>query len=374
MVCFRCQSKLLTNSQNYPRHRFHETNPYCVPTHHTNGTVFIGTGTVTVHDVLSGDGCSLGLVALLVCATVVLAAGSGAWATGAAEATASQSIERDSVLMRVDIQDDGSATWRIEYRTRLDDPNTTQAFRDLQADIDENPETYSTSFFDGINSTVATAENATDREMTAGNYSVNADVRHLPRRYGVVVYKFTWRGFAVVDGKTIEAGDALAGFFLGENERLLLTWPASHEFETVEPSPDDRRDRSVIWTGPMEFGPNEPRLVVTDSSPFPQVPWIGFAVLAGLLVTGAGAWWLSRRRSILDRGAEDDATLLSNEERVIRVLEKQGGRAKQQEVVDALDWTEAKTSRVISTLREQDRVDSFRLGRENVVTLADTDE
>lgn len=323
---------------------------------------------------LSGDGYSLGSVALLVCATVVLATASGAWATGSAEATASQSIERDSVLMRVDIQDDGSATWRIEYRTRLDDSNTAQAFRDLQADIDENPEAYSSSFFDGINSTVATAENSTGREMAAGNYSVHADVRHLPRRYGVVVYKFTWRGFAVVDGETIEAGDALAGFFLGENERLLLTWPASHEFETVEPGPDEHRDRSVIWTGPMEFGPNEPRLVVADPAPIPQVPWLAIALLAGLVVTGAGAWWLRKRQSVFDGEPGDDATLLSNEERVIRVLEKQGGRAKQQEVVDALDWTEAKTSRVISTLREQGRVDSFRLGRENVLALADADE
>ena len=305
---------------------------------------------------------------------MVVAAGSGAWATGSAEATASQSIERDSVLLRVDVQDNGSATWQIEYRTRLDDPNTTQAFRDLQTDIDENPEAYSNSFFDGINSTVATAENTTGREMVASNYSVHTDVRYLPRRYGVVVYKFTWRGFAVVDGQSIEAGDALAGFFLGENERLLLTWPAGHEFERVRPTPDERRDRSVIWTGPMEFGPNEPRLVVTDPSPFPQVPWVPLAALAGLIVTGVGAWWLRRRHSVLDREASDDATLLSNEERVIRVLEKQGGRAKQQEVVDALNWTEAKTSRVISTLREQERVDSFRLGRENVLALADVDE
>jgi hypothetical protein len=76
-----------------------------------------------------------------------------------------------------------------------------------------------------------------------------------------------------------------------------------------------------------------------------------------------------------DSGDEDaiDEELLSNEERVLRVLEDNGGRAKQQEVVEALDWTEAKTSQVVSGMREEGTIDGFRLGRENVLTLPDED-
>lgn len=319
---------------------------------------------------------SLGTVALVVCATVAVAATSSAWAATAGEPASIQTVDRDSVLLRVEVRDDGSARWRIEYRTRLDDPNTTRAFESLRSDIEDEPDAYSRTFFDGINSSIATAENATGREMSGADYGVHAEIRHLPRRYGVVVYTFTWRGFAVVDGSRIQVGDALAGFFLGENERLMLAWPADYELDAVQPSTDERRDRAVIWTGPMEFGPNEPRLVVTRvAGPEWRVPWLAVALLAGLVLVGAGAWWLRQRTAIPDRQPNGEgAELLSNEERVIQVLENHGGRAKQQEIVDALGWTEAKTSRVISTLREQGRIDSFRLGRENVLALADIEE
>jgi hypothetical protein len=324
-----------------------------------------------------GEGpTGLGTVALVVCAAVAVAATSSAWAATGDDPASLQTVERDSVLMRVEVHDDGSARWRIEYRTRLDEENTTEAFESLQRDIEEDPGSYSRSFFDGINSSIATAENATGREMTGANYSVDAEIRHLPRRYGVVVYTFTWNGFAVVDGDRIEIGDALAGFFLGGNERLMIAWPAGYDFERVEPTPDERRDRAVIWNGPMEFGPNEPELVVERvTGPEWWNPWLAAALLAGLVVVGTGAWWLRRHRPVPNRGTGgEDPDLLSNEERVIQVLRDHGGRAKQQEIVDALDWTEAKTSRVISTLREQGRIDSFRLGRENVLALSDVEE
>jgi len=63
------------------------------------------------------------------------------------------------------------------------------------------------------------------------------------------------------------------------------------------------------------------------------------------------------------------AELLSNEERVLRLLEENGGRMKQQQVVQELDWTDAKTSQVVGTLREQDDVEVYRIGRENVLAL-----
>ncbi|MFC6756680.1 helix-turn-helix transcriptional regulator [Halomicroarcula sp. GCM10025894] len=67
------------------------------------------------------------------------------------------------------------------------------------------------------------------------------------------------------------------------------------------------------------------------------------------------------------------AELLSNEEQVLKLLRENGGRIKQQRVASELDWTAAKTSQVIGGLREDDDVETFRIGRENVVTLPDTD-
>lgn len=61
--------------------------------------------------------------------------------------------------------------------------------------------------------------------------------------------------------------------------------------------------------------------------------------------------------------------LLSNEERVLRLLEQRGGRLKQQQVVSELDWTEAKTSQVVTAMREDEQIEVFRIGRENVLAL-----
>ncbi|MFC7196821.1 helix-turn-helix transcriptional regulator [Halosimplex aquaticum] len=54
---------------------------------------------------------------------------------------------------------------------------------------------------------------------------------------------------------------------------------------------------------------------------------------------------------------------------MLRLLEENGGRVKQQRIAGELDWTDAKTSQVVGNLREDDAVETFRIGRENVVTL-----
>lgn len=323
----------------------------------------------------------LGAIALVVFATVAVTTASGAWAQPPVHNADSltPTLDRDSVLMRVDIDANGDARWQIEYRTRLDDPNTTQAFQGLRRDVESDPDSYSRAFFDGIRSTIANAENTTDREMSGTNFSVDAEIRHLPQRYGVVVYTFTWDGFAVVDGTELRIGDALAGFFLGEDERLLLSWPSGYDPTDVHPLADEQRDRAVVWTGPLEFGPDEPQIVLSRPSRFAwPSTWFVAALLVGVVLAVGIVSWLGRRDGTdlpsTRSNDEKQPGLLSNEEQVLQVLETNGGRIRQQEVVDELGWTEAKTSRVISELREQGRLESFRLGRENVLALPDIDE
>jgi len=74
--------------------------------------------------------------------------------------------------------------------------------------------------------------------------------------------------------------------------------------------------------------------------------------------------------------APGPAELLSDGERVVRLLKEEGGRMRQSAVADRLDWSASKTSRTVSSLAEDEAVEKLRIGRENVVTLAngaDTD-
>ena len=81
---------------------------------------------------------------------------------------------------------------------------------------------------------------------------------------------------------------------------------------------------------------------------------------AGADVSGNGA-----------AGEEADLSLLSDEERVERLLERNGGRMKQATIVDETDWSDAKVSQLLSAMAEEGRVDKLRLGRENLISLPD---
>jgi uncharacterized membrane protein len=294
----------------------------------------------------------------------------------------------------------------VEYRVRLDDDNATAAFTSVQADIERNASEYTQDFAMGMRRTVRTATNRTGREMALENVTVTATNETLPQLYGVVTYEFRWTNFAATDGNRLRMGDALAGLFLDAESSLSLSWPSGYEAASVTPAATESMSNRVVWRGPMDFGPDEPSVVVRPAGGPPTLA-IGAAV--ALLLAGLVAGWVVVRRrrtderasdvladdgaaasaggAVADTGeseadseqtaeADDDESadappeeLLSNEEKVLRLLDEHGGRIKQQEIASEYDWTDAKTSQVVGKLRDEDEVETFRIGRENVVTL-----
>ena len=341
------------------------------------------------------------------------------------EGLAQEQVDADTVVLQVDLQADGDAQWAISYRTRLDDDNTTEAFQSLQDDIEADPGTYTSDFGDGMGGTVARAENTTEREMSLRNLTVTAETEALPQEYGVVTYRFEWTNFAAVEGGELRAGDALSELFLDAESTLRISWPESYGRTSVTPSPTRSDGTSVAWDGRLEFGSGEPRLVVAESGAGETTTGPGaedgdgnawLLVLATVLAAGGvvAVLWANRRYGFVDGGAGDGATtgegadagagaaaagaaaaaddggeteseadddtggspppeLLSNEEQVLQLLDDNGGRIKQQQVAEQLDWTAAKTSQVIGGLRDEEQLETFRIGRENVVTLPEVD-
>jgi len=353
-----------------------------------------------------------------------------------------QEIDPDSVRLTISVDADGSARWRIEYWTELNDGNETEAFEQLQNDVAANPDEYTARFANRTNRTVASAENATGREMSAGEFGVSATKETIPQEYGVLTYTFEWRGFAAVEGDRLRIGDAIDRFYLNDQTRLVVGWPGEYRLVSASPDADEQRDDAVLWRGTQtDFVTGEPRVVVeerdgtgrgngdgdgdgssggADNGGSPLL-WIG-AALALLALAGGGLAFLRRNDDDADEAAAgaggapggrtpdagdaddaaandaDDAAandaddadagddaqdaaddgpppeLLSNEERVRKVLEDNGGRMRQQELVEETGWTEAKTSQVVGEMRESGALESFRLGRENVLKLPDDDE
>lgn len=329
-------------------------------------------------------------------------------------------IEADVFRMEVDLTASGDAEWRVIFRQTLEDETEVQGFEDLRADIEENPETYLDPFESRMSAIVSQASNETGREMELTNLSVETERDQRPQdEIGRVVFSFRWRGFATVENGTLSAGDALSGLPLDEDEVLQFSWPEGYELDSATPDPDTAEDHRVSWRGPLTFVGEEPRVAVapapdssddssdggtggtddggtgdatdsdgTDGGSVADLA-TGPVVLGGVLLflISIVAVTLVRQDGETEKTTDDAETtaeqptaqtaatadLLSPEERVLKLLRENGGRMKQKEIAEEIGWSSARTSQVVGELREQGRVESFRLGRENVLTLPHVD-
>ncbi|ELY45138.1 hypothetical protein C495_09355 [Natronorubrum sulfidifaciens JCM 14089] len=68
-----------------------------------------------------------------------------------------------------------------------------------------------------------------------------------------------------------------------------------------------------------------------------------------------------------------DPELLSDEERVLRLLKRNGGRMKQGSIVSETGWSNAKVSQLLSQMDDDDEIEKLRIGRENLITLPNVD-
>ena len=368
------------------------------------------------------------VVALLGVVGLGLAAG-GAGAAPFDGGFAQMDVEPDDVSITADVGPDGDAQWTVEYRIRLATDEEERAFEELRVDVENDTEAYTTRFRDRMASTAATAESTTGRNMTVSNATVTAERRELPQAYGVLTYRFEWTNFAAVDGDRLRIGDAVDGLFLDDASSLIVSWPEGYRLGETNPDPSEVRDRSVVWNGPVDFSAGQPRVAVAPAGPLSGLPTAGLLALLGALVVAGAAVAYRRRSSAGDEtggiatlgedgvetagdqptdaaaptaddpdaaanagaaaerstgeaggdkaesGPDDappvDDDLLSNEEQVVRLIESAGGRMKQKQVAEELDWTAAKTSQVVTGLRDDGDLDGFRLGRENVLSLPD---
>lgn len=102
--------------------------------------------------------------------------------------------------------------------------------------------------------------------------------------------------------------------------------------------------------------------------------WI-VAVGLGVLLAGSGAvaW---RRRHDGDRLARpsegrpvtDEPIELTDEERVLRLLDANGGRMRQTAIVETTGWSKSKTSMLLSEMESEGAISKLRVGRENLIS------
>jgi hypothetical protein len=295
----------------------------------------------------------------------------------AAGALAAAPAPEYTTTYTITVMDEGSATWRVEYRTLLESDADITSFETYTRDL---PTVYLPEVQDLMQRSAAQASVGASRIMTVSNVDSDAVIQVSPTgKYGVVVYTFTWEGFAKETGTGLAIGDAFAGgLYLARDSTLILRFPEGYTPAGIEPAPDLQRD-GITWYGQRSFAPGEPRVVLEKTaSTLPLIP-IAAGMVALILIIAGFVLFRRRREGAVDDEPREPAPSLSAEEaksvedRIVRLLAANGGEQFQSEIVRLLGLPRSTVSASLHGLHQKGIIIKVRKGRENLIRLK-TDE
>ncbi|MFB6282661.1 MAG: helix-turn-helix transcriptional regulator, partial [Halobacteria archaeon] len=335
--------------------------------------------------------------------------------------------EPKNIKYVIDVHPDGDATWQIKMVWRLDESYNTAGFRDFQRNWKEGNVSVFDKLQERITPLVNESSTKTGREMKISNFS--RDVyreKSSNGNLGVVSASFEWSNFADIENYKVEIGDVFSegGLFLTNGTTLAVTYGGNMSVNQTNPVPDGRSDGELTWAGRRAFGDGKPSVTFTRKgyskpgtdvgSMVPIVPIVSIGLLI-LVVVGfvvlrhrvkdedeleegkspAGAKHRSdvnaeeatppdtdiqEGGSVESEETDDgdvsslDEELLTDEDRVVRMLEREGGRMKQVDIVEETGWSKSKVSMVLSEMEDEGLISKMRLGRENIIDLEDEEE
>lgn len=321
--------------------------------------------------------------------------------------------------LTVRLQPNGDAAWVVEVAIPLSGRNETRAFRDLGARYEAGRAEVGPQVAP-FERALGAASEGIEREMSLFDVSRSARVENGT---GYLTLAFLWTNFASESGGRLRVGDAFStprGTWLpglAANQSLVLVPPPGYGVNSAPIGPDNG---TLRWEGPQEFEPGylsvtyrrglrDSTTSTTRTTPAPDTQ-DGLLPLAGATVLGVVllvALYARSRGSFpalgdvdADTSANDESggasqnadgtavatdeldgsdaaagadELLSDEERVERLLRENGGRMRQAAIVSETRWSNAKVSQLLSAMDREDRVDKLRIGRENLISLPDAD-
>jgi len=343
----------------------------------------------------------------VVCASVIAGGVAATDHTGPYQIATDQP-DPDNTVTRIDLRPNGDAVWTIRFRTRLSTATDTEEYETFQSSFRNDSTQYLSPFEDRMTAVVDGANQQYDREMRAVGFQAETSIQEVPNRWGIVSFRFRWEGFAARNGQQVVAGDVFAGgLFISEGDVLEIVVPEGYTVSSAAPAADETTDGVVQWSGREDFADSRPRVVAAPASALPVDSTLVPALVGLVVVVAVGLLAVRRRRSTGEQstglgqpssggaavgdGHADPATasgadpsegatdaegspgreydLVTNESQVIDVLEQHDGQLKQADIVEALDWSKSKTSRVLSEMADDGAIQKIRLGRENVIRL-----
>lgn len=326
---------------------------------------------------------------------------------------AADTVARDTKIS-IQLNSNGNANWNVSMWFPINDENQTRAFEVLADDFEQGE--LQTGFNADLFRTVASrAESHTGRSMEIRNVSRSVA---MSNDTGRLTLTFTWTNFAEVNGEEVVLGDVFrtdSGTWLSSlsaDQQLVIKAPPGYGVDT-SPNNIGVSNGMMNITGPRTFEPGELSVTYIRGYQTPVIPledfsWANLSIAILLLtVTGVSIYVWRRQKedplgssggqldesdtvestnedppASVDSGpaaqADDtdddiDESLLSDEERVERLLTENDGRMMQANIVSETNWSNAKVSQLLSAMAEDGRINKLRIGRENLITLPDED-
>ncbi len=323
---------------------------------------------------------------------------------------------------RVQLQPNGDAHWTVRMNFSLATDARREAFETFAAQFEATADSQTLAAFRQANQA---AGETTGRQMSI------TDVERTTRttnETGQLILEFTWTNFSRRTNSSLHVDDVFnttsGTWFDGLNHDQSLVVVPPKEYSLVDAAPPGYAvsNGSLRWDGERTFAPGDISVTyeqVNQSDPF-SFPLVAVGlVVAGLGAVAALAFLFSNSDvglpaplavttddddgsggegspSSSDGGTvtdvadtapaatdpagrdehpddEIDEELLSDEERIERLLDQNGGRMKQANIVTETGWSNAKVSQLLSAMDEEDRIDKLRIGRENLISFPDED-
>jgi len=309
-----------------------------------------------------------------------------------------------STTFTINLQSDRSANWVVTVEYELTSEAEREAFSEIAEEFEAGTASggLDISLYENI---AAQASAQTGRAMEIESVGRSSS---LSGDTGSLQLSFRWTEFLAEDGEKLVFNDALKTTdenawlsSLGENQELRITTPRGYAITSANVP---FSDNTIVVEGPDTFDSDELVEITLEPSFGPSWGLLAAAVVIGVAIVG-GALLLRRQNEPVEAspqmdanggvdatdtaeapdepatepGAEEpaepeeDLSLLADDERVIRLLERNGGRMRQADIVSETKWSDAKVSQLLSSMAENDEVTKLRIGRENLISLPNVD-
>lgn len=286
---------------------------------------------------------------------------------------ASGKIEDYPTTFKIEVRDDGSAIWIVEYRSSLDTAEEENFFQQYISQFENLKDDYLENFSNEMTSLVQRASIVTGRSMEAKNFDISVGILETATgKFGIIKYQFEWVNFAKLEEGRIIIGDVFeAGLFLYKDDALVIRYPNGYTVDTALPTPDDTRGPELIWYGQRDFGSGEPRVVLGKPTAFPLL-WVVAGIVALAIVIGVAFWSKKMRAPHKVEGEKppvEELVTKTDVERVVDLLKGARGKLYQSDIMKKTGFSKPKTSVLLKSMEEAGTIERIRMGRKNLVKL-----